>query len=60
MTTKRVRMSKQQLNRAYQNRMRRALSGQEIDGIAHQRDVALCRPVRKPVVKRRLARATAV
>ncbi len=60
MTTKRVRMSKQQLNRAYQNRMRRALSGVEIDGIARQRDVALCRPARKPVVKRRLARATAV
>jgi len=34
MTTKRVRMSKQELNRAYQNRMRRALSGQEIDDIA--------------------------
>jgi len=56
MTTKRARMSKQQLNRAYQNRMRRALSGVEIDGIARQRDVALCRPARKPVVKRKGAR----
>lgn len=56
MTTKRVRMSKQELNRAYQNRMRRALSGQEIDDIARHRDVALCRPARKPVVKRKGAR----
>ena len=55
MTTKRVRMSKQELNRAYQNRMRRAWSGQEIDDIARQRDVALCRPARKPVVKRKAA-----
>lgn len=53
MTTKRVRMSKQQLNRAYQNRYRTAWSGAEIDAIAHQRDVALCRPARKPVVKRK-------
>lgn len=58
--TKRVRMSKQQLNRAYQNRMRRAWSGQEIDGIARQRDVALCRPVRKPLVRRRVGRAISV
>lgn len=53
MTTKRIRMSKQQLNRAYQNRYRTAMSGAEVDAIAHQRDVALCRPVRKPVVKRK-------
>ena len=53
MTTKRVRMSKQQLNRAYQNRMRRAMSGAEIDDIARRRDIALYRPFRKPVVRRR-------
>ena len=57
MTIKRVRMSKQQLNRAYQNRYRRALSGAEIDAIAHQRDVALCRPAHKPVVRRKSSRA---
>jgi len=56
MTIKRVRMSKQQLNVAYQNRYRQALSGAEIDSIAHQRDVALCRPARKPVVKRKAER----
>jgi hypothetical protein len=53
MTAKRIRMSKQQLNKAYQNRYRRALSGTEIDAIARQRDVALCRPARKPVIKRK-------
>ncbi len=55
MTTKRVRMSKQQLNRAYQNRCRRALSGAEVDEIARRRDVALYRPARKPTVKRKAA-----
>ena len=56
MTTKRVRMSKQELNRAYQNRMRRAMTGAEVDDIARRRDAALYRPARKPVVKRKVAR----
>lgn len=57
---KRIRMSKQQLNRAYQNRMRRAWSGAEIDGIARQRDIALYRPFRNPLVRRKAGCATAV
>jgi len=50
---KRIRMSKQELNWAYCNRMRRAWSGKEIDDIARQRDIALYRPSHKPVVKRK-------
>lgn len=56
---KRIRMSKQQLNRAYQNRMRRAWSGEEIDDIARQRNAALSRPSLKPVVKRKAGWTTA-
>ena len=57
MTTKRVRMSRQQFERTiYRGLMWRAMSGAEIDDIARRRDLALYRPARKPVVKRKAAR----
>lgn len=56
MATKRIRISKREFSWAYCNRMRRAGSSKEVEDIARQRDKALYRPVRKPVVKHKAAK----
>lgn len=54
MTTKRVRISKQEFNKIYRGLFWRAMSGAEVDEIARRRDCALYRPsARKPQVRRK-------